>query len=109
MKTLLKKNEKVILETRPHWFTLVGPSLLVIIGSTVGVIIKSYGYLAVIILIVYLIYKIVQRNNNLWAVTNLRVIDEYGVFSYLVMEMFKFRLRRKLVLQLILQLKTQRN
>ena len=81
MKTLLKKNEKVILETRPHWFTLVGPSLLVIIGSTVGVIIKSYGYLAIIILIVYLIYKIVQRNNNLWAVTNLRVIDEYGVFS----------------------------
>ena len=29
----------------------------------------------------FLGYKIVERKNNLWAVTNLRVIDEYGVFS----------------------------
>ncbi|HEY5122824.1 MAG TPA: PH domain-containing protein, partial [Ignavibacteria bacterium] len=30
---------------------------------------------------VYLTYKIIDRNNNLWAVTNLRVVDEEGVFS----------------------------
>jgi uncharacterized membrane protein YdbT with pleckstrin-like domain len=29
----------------------------------------------------YFIFKIIQRNNNIWAVTNLRVVDEYGVFS----------------------------
>jgi len=31
--------------------------------------------------IIWFIYKIFERKNNLWAVTNFRVIDEYGVFS----------------------------
>ena len=81
MKTQLKKNEKVILETKPHWFTLIVPFLVMLAGSIMGIIIGSYGYIAVIVLIGYFAFKIVQRNNNLWAVTNLRVIDEYGVFS----------------------------
>ena len=81
MKTQLKKDEKVIIETRPHWFTLTGPFLLMLIGSITGILIGSYGMIAALVFIGYFIYKIVQRNNNLWAVTNLRVIDEYGVFS----------------------------
>lgn len=31
--------------------------------------------------ILWYIYKIIERRNNLWTVTNFRVIDEYGVFS----------------------------
>jgi uncharacterized membrane protein YdbT with pleckstrin-like domain len=31
--------------------------------------------------VVWLIYNVLDRNTNLWAVTNLRIIDEYGVFS----------------------------
>jgi uncharacterized membrane protein YdbT with pleckstrin-like domain len=81
MKTELKKEEKIILETKPHWFTLVGPFIIMLIGSIIGIVIGSYGFLVAILLIGYFIYKIIQRNNNLWAVTNLRVIDEYGVFS----------------------------
>jgi uncharacterized membrane protein YdbT with pleckstrin-like domain len=27
------------------------------------------------------LYSIAQRNNNIWAVTNLRIIDEFGVFT----------------------------
>ena len=81
MKTQLKKDEKIIMETKPHWFTLVGPFLLMLIGSILGIVIGSYGILVVLVLVGYFIYKIIQRNNNLWAVTNLRVIDEYGVFS----------------------------
>lgn len=81
MKTELKKEEKVILETKPHWFTLIGPFIIMLIGSIIGIVIGSYGFLVPILLIGYFIYKIIQRNNNLWAVTNLRVIDEYGVFS----------------------------
>ena len=81
MKTRLKKDEKIIMETKPHWFTLVGPFLFLLIGSILGFVIGIYGILVVLVLVGYFIYKIIQRNNNLWAVTNLRVIDEYGVFS----------------------------
>ncbi len=81
MKTDLKKEEKVILETNPHWLTLVGPFLVLLIGSILGIVIGSYGFLVPLPFIGYFIYKIVQRNNNVWAVTNLRVIDEHGVFS----------------------------
>ena len=69
------------METKPHWLTLVGPFLLMLIGSIIGIVIGNYGILLVLVLLGYFIYKIIQRKNNLWAVTNLRVIDEYGVFS----------------------------
>jgi uncharacterized membrane protein YdbT with pleckstrin-like domain len=81
MKTQLKKNEKIIMETKPHWLTMIGPFLLMLICSIMGIIIGSYGLLIVVVFVGYFIYKIIQRNNNLWIVTNLRVIDEYGVFS----------------------------
>lgn len=81
MKTKLKKEEKVILETKTHWFTLVGPFILTLIGSVIGITVGGYLFLLPLILIGYFTYKIIQRNHNLWAVTNLRVIDEYGVFS----------------------------
>ena len=82
MRTKLKKNENVVLMIRPHWLVLVLPALFGVIGIILGILIGSYGYLIPFVLICYLWYKIVQRNNNLWAVTNLRVIDEYGVFSH---------------------------
>jgi uncharacterized membrane protein YdbT with pleckstrin-like domain len=81
MKTQLKKDEKIIIETKPHWLTLVGPFFLILVCSIIGIIIGSYGLLIVLAFVGYFVYKIVQRNNNLWIVTNFRVIDEYGVFS----------------------------
>ncbi|MFA5816117.1 MAG: PH domain-containing protein [Bacteroidales bacterium] len=87
MKTQLKKDEKVILVTKPHWLTLAVPFLITLAGSIIGIIIGNYSSRSIIVLIVFLvvfsyfIYKIIERNNNIWAVTNLRVIDEYGVFS----------------------------
>jgi uncharacterized membrane protein YdbT with pleckstrin-like domain len=81
MKTQLKKNEKVVLEIRPHWLTLFQPFLLMLVGLAIGVFIGSYAYIISIIFIGFFIYKMVERNCNLWAVTNLRVIDENGVFS----------------------------
>jgi len=81
MKTKLKKDEKIIMETKPHWLTLSGPFFLTLICSILGIIVGSYALLLVLAVVGYFIYKIIQRNNNLWVVTNLRVIDEYGVFS----------------------------
>src|SRR5665647_2603470 len=81
MKTQLKKDEKVILVTKPHWFTMVLPFLILLIGAIIGFAVGTYGLLLVLVVICYFTYKIIDRNNNIWAVTNLRVIDEYGVFS----------------------------
>ena len=81
MRTNLKRDEKVILVIRQHWFVLALPILLVIIGIIIWYKIEGYGYIIPLILACYLGYEIIQRSYNIWVVTNLRVIDEYGVFS----------------------------
>jgi uncharacterized membrane protein YdbT with pleckstrin-like domain len=86
MKTQLKKDEKIILLTKPHWFTLALPFLITIVGLIIGSIIEksirgSFGLFLILIVICYLIFKIIQRNMNIWVVTNLRVIDEHGVIT----------------------------
>jgi uncharacterized membrane protein YdbT with pleckstrin-like domain len=84
MRTELKKDEKIVFVTRPHWFTLIVPVLYTIAGFVIAFFLSHYLLLlwfVVLIPGVYLTYKIIDRNNNLWAVTNLRVVDEEGVFS----------------------------
>lgn len=81
MKTELKKAEKKILQTKLHWFTLVAPALITLVVSAVGFIIKSYGMLLAVPAVCFFMYKVIERNHNIWVVTSLRVIDEYGVFS----------------------------
>jgi len=89
MKTALKPNEKVSILVRQHWLTLVGPIFWTLV--IIFVIIISYPqidpkysiYLTIAgaIPILWVIYTIIDRNSNIWVVTNLRVIDEHGVFS----------------------------
>jgi len=80
MKTQLKPDEALIMETKPHWFTLALPFLITLTGSIISYFLGYYGIITVFILLVYFFYKLKQRTNNLWAVTNLRIVDEYGVF-----------------------------
>lgn len=86
MKTQLKNNEKVIMTTWPHWFTLVFPGFVAFAGISgmIAIAIATgflYALLGILVFALYFLYKYVERKNNLWAVTNLRVIDEEGVFS----------------------------
>lgn len=84
MKTQLKKDEKIILETKLHWLTLAIPFLILLAGIIIGFTFVSHsGYWLLISLVtaIYFLYKMVERNNNIWAVTNLRIVDEFGVFS----------------------------
>jgi uncharacterized membrane protein YdbT with pleckstrin-like domain len=81
MKTRLKKDEKVMIITRRHWLTLAGPVMVTSLAVVAGFLVGVYGILIGVVFIGYLIYKVIDRNNNLWAVTNLRVIDEFGVFA----------------------------
>lgn len=86
MKTELRAKEKVILTLRKHWFILIAPifwTIILLLISLIGAQ-SEYGKFFLIgggISVLWLIYKIIDRKNNIWIVTNFRVIDEYGVFS----------------------------
>lgn len=84
MKTKLKTGEEVVLELHPHWFTMVLPILITAVGVVGGIMLSTVSPLFIIlavIAILYFLFKVVQRNNNIWVVTNLRVIDEEGVIT----------------------------
>jgi len=81
MRTPLKNNEHIILETRHHWLTLALPFLIsVAVEILLLIYLPTYWYLD-FVLPFYFLLKVYQRRYNLWAVTNLRIIDEEGIFS----------------------------
>jgi uncharacterized membrane protein YdbT with pleckstrin-like domain len=81
MRTKLKQDENVVLVIRPHWILLFWPVLLTIIAIAAGIWITGYGYIIPFVFVCYTGYKMIERNRNIWAITDLRIIDEYGVFS----------------------------
>jgi len=90
MRTKLKADEKIIFTTRRHWYPalfypLILAFLLVLIGIVIGSL-RSIFYLISVAGILYAIYKIYYRLYDIWVVTNLRVIDEYGVFTHYAFE-----------------------
>lgn len=90
MRTTLMSGEKLILECRKHWFVLVKPILLLIffiIGTAIafaggGKEAGQIGLLITLIPILMLIWRILDRRTDIWAVTTFRVIDEAGVLSH---------------------------
>jgi uncharacterized membrane protein YdbT with pleckstrin-like domain len=82
MRTKLKQDEKVVLVIRPHWILLFWPVLFTVIAIVAGIWKGGYVYIIPVIFVFYTGYKILERNRNIWAVTDLRIIDEYGVFSH---------------------------
>ena len=88
MRANLKDNEEILFWTMPHWFNLILPLLI----SLIMIIISLYVYFIIenasplfllisFISLIYFIYKYYERKYNLWIVTNLRLIDEEGIFS----------------------------
>lgn len=89
MRTSLKKDEKVLLIIRHHWLKLVLPFTVWILISIITLWIASASSsltaaAALIIILLAAIYPLWAYFNwvyNIWAVTNLRVIDEGGYFT----------------------------
>jgi uncharacterized membrane protein YdbT with pleckstrin-like domain len=83
MRTSLKKDEKLLLIIRQHWLKLVPPIFAWIIVAVVLLVFFSnpitFGIVAVSLL--FPLYEYINWKHNLWAVTNLRVIDESGFFT----------------------------
>ncbi|MEO6669344.1 MAG: PH domain-containing protein [Ferruginibacter sp.] len=84
MRTALKKDEKLLLVIRHHWLQLLMPFFVWILVSTLSAyFIPGTGIILIIILATALYPLFVYFNwvHNIWAVTNMRVIDEGGFFT----------------------------
>ncbi len=81
MRTELKENEHVFLVIRRHWLILILPITFTLIGLIIGGFIGGYGFIIPLIPFLYLLYRVIERHHDIWAVTDLRVIDESGVIS----------------------------
>lgn len=89
MRANLRPSEKLILQSQKHWIVLVKPSLIVllfiILASVAMWVNKTIGMLCLALLCVpllYLLWKVLERKYDIWVVTNLRIIDEFGVLSH---------------------------
>lgn len=85
MKTALKDGEEVMLITHKHFFVLWLPIVVTACTLALAVILipftAGFGFILPAVCLLWLGYKVVERNNNIWAVTNYRIIDEEGLFS----------------------------
>jgi uncharacterized membrane protein YdbT with pleckstrin-like domain len=83
MRTQLKKDEQLLLIIRKHWIQLV-PSFFAWLVLATALIVWLHNTVAFVIVLVSAIYPMVEYINwkyNLWAVTNMRVVDESGFFT----------------------------
>jgi uncharacterized membrane protein YdbT with pleckstrin-like domain len=90
MRTKLKNGEEIMLLTKKHWLPiLIYPICLMIVATVlafkVAFLNRYFSYL-VLSTVFFLLYKILERNYNTWIVSNLRVIEETGIFTRITME-----------------------
>lgn len=82
MRTELKKDEKILVVIRQHWIKLALPFIAWLLAATLLIIFAATtGFVIALVAALYPIYEYLNWKNNLWCVTNLRVVDESGFFS----------------------------
>jgi hypothetical protein len=83
MRTALKKDEKIIVVIHQHWLKIVTPIFAWIVACVLLIWFLPIATALLIALIAALfpLYEYINWKHNLWAVTNLRVVDESGFFS----------------------------
>jgi uncharacterized membrane protein YdbT with pleckstrin-like domain len=82
MRTILKKEEKVLVIIRQHWLKLAIPVAIWLLVAVLLIWLFGYtGLFITLVLALYPAYEYLSWKTNLWAVTNMRVVDESGFFS----------------------------
>ncbi len=83
MRTALKNNEKVLLIIRHHWLKLLMPFLIWILVVVAAILFLEIttAFLVILVAAIYPLAVYFNWVHNIWAVTNIRVIDEGGVFT----------------------------
>ncbi len=88
--TTLSDGEKQLGLFRQHWFVMVKPVVVVAFLLVATVIVfaveelrgaGTYFLLAVVFSVIVCVYKYFAWHNNIWVVTNKRVVDEWGVLT----------------------------
>ncbi|MEW6003647.1 MAG: PH domain-containing protein, partial [Nitrospirota bacterium] len=94
MRTKLRPEERELFLTRKHWIVLLRPfAIFLLVGvltfllytADVGnklTALKQPTIIVMLFTLAYVIYCFYERQFNIWVVTNMRVIDEWGVFSH---------------------------
>jgi len=83
MRTELKKDEKTILITRQHWLILVLPCFawLLLTILLIWWLNNTMAWIIILLAALYPLFEYLSWRHNLWAVTNLRIIDETGFIT----------------------------
>ena len=84
MRTQLKKDEKLLIIIRQHWIRLILPFFAWLLLATLLLVFVTNYKIDLIIILLTAIYPMIEYINwkyNLWAVTNMRVVDESGFFT----------------------------
>jgi uncharacterized membrane protein YdbT with pleckstrin-like domain len=95
MRTKLREGERLIFQTRAHWITVIKPALVFFLALVLlvlsFVLLKKDATIAPVAHLVCAALAVVAagyfgyfewfRRCDLWAVTNLRVVDEMGIFK----------------------------
>ena len=82
MRTELKKEEKILIIIRQHWVKLLLPIFVWLLAAVLLIwLADTTGFIITLVLALYPMYEYLNWRNNLWCVTNLRVVDESGFFS----------------------------
>ena len=84
MRTQLKKDEKLLIIIRQHWIRLILPFFAWLLLAILLLVFVTNHKVDLIIILLTAIYPMVEYINwkyNLWAVTNMRVVDESGFIT----------------------------
>ena len=82
MRTKLKNDEIILLITRQHWVRLLLPFVIWLLAAVLLIIFAStIGFIIALVAALYPLIEYLNWKNNLWCITNLRVVDESGFFN----------------------------
>ncbi|MBK8608798.1 MAG: PH domain-containing protein [Chitinophagaceae bacterium] len=83
MKTVLKKDEQVLIVIRQHWLRLVLPFLVWLLITIIFLwwLHNAIAFGIILLAGLYPAFEYISWKNNIWCVTNLRVVDESGFIS----------------------------
>lgn len=83
MRTELKKDEKILIIIRRHWLRLVLPFFAWLLLAIILFWFVNFttAFIIVLLAALYPFVEYVNWKNNIWCVTNMRVVDESGFFS----------------------------
>ena len=82
MRTKLKNDEIILLITRQHWIRLLLPLFIWLLAAVLLIVFASTtGLIIALVAALYPTIEYLNWKNNLWCVTNVRVVDESGFFN----------------------------